>query len=59
MYNHVIDIDDELWDIIEYGVNFKVDTKDIALDRKSLTMAHKKLHRKHHRVRGILVEALL
>jgi len=58
MYNHIIDVDDELWDITENGVSFQVDIKGMLLDRKSLIDAQKKIYRNHHRVRGILVEAL-
>jgi len=37
MYAHIIGVDDQLWDIIEDGVEFEVDTKGILLDIKSLT----------------------
>lgn len=31
MYSHILDVDDELWDIIEDDVNFQVDFKGITL----------------------------
>jgi len=31
----------------------------MVVDIKNLSVAHKKIDKKHHRVRGILVEALL
>ena len=49
MYSHIIGMDEELWDIIEEGV---------ALDRKAHTTKQKKLYKKHHLIRGILVAAL-
>jgi len=51
MYNHIIGIDDELWDIIEEGVSFEVNEESVLADRK-------KTYKKHPRVRGILMEAL-
>ena len=49
MYSHIMGMDDELWDIREEGV---------ALDRKAHTTEQKKLYKKHHMIRGILVAAL-
>ena len=46
---HIIGMDEELWDILEEGV---------ALDRKAHTPEQKKLYKKHHLIRGILVAAL-
>lgn len=37
MYNLIIGVDDDLWDIIEDYVNFPVDLKEIVMDRKNLT----------------------
>jgi len=48
----------ELWNIIEDGVTFPVDAKEVVLDRKSSTEAQIKIYRKHPIVRDILVEAL-
>lgn len=58
MYTHIIGLDDELWDIFENGVNFHIDGVGMVADRKSLTLDQIKIYRKHHRVRGILVDAL-
>ena len=49
MYSHIIGMDEELWDILEEGV---------AIDRRAHTAEQKKLYKKHHLIRGILVAAL-
>jgi len=49
MYSQIIGMDEELWDIFEEGV---------SLDRKAHTTEQKKLYKKHHLIRGILVAAL-
>jgi len=52
-------MDDELWDILEEGVgDLKFDEEGAALDRKTHTTKQKKLYKKHHTIRGILVAAL-
>ena len=54
-----MDIDEEIWDIIEDGINIPVNFLEIASDRKSLTHARKKkMYKKHHNLRGLLVETL-
>jgi len=59
MYSHVMGMDDELWDILEEGVgDLKLDEEGNALDRKAHTAEQKKLYKKHHTIRGILVAAL-
>jgi len=59
MYSHVIGMDDELWDVLEDGVgNLKLDEEGVALDRKAYTAEQKRLYKKHHLIRGILVAAL-
>ena len=58
LYSHVIAIDDELWDIIEDGIDITVDDEGKCADRKNLTEAQKKVYKKHHRVRGILCDAI-
>jgi len=59
MYSHVIGMDDELWDVLEDGVgNLNLDEERVALDRKAHTAEQKKLYKKHHLIRGILVAAL-
>jgi len=49
MYNHIMGLDEELWDILVDGV---------AVDRKKHIAAQKKLYNKHHKIRGTLVAAL-
>lgn len=51
-------LDDELWDILEDGIDFQVNGVGMVSDRRSLTPDQKKIYTKHHRVRGILVDAL-
>lgn len=58
IYTHIIGLDDELWDILEDEIKFEVDGVFMVTYRKNLTPAQKKVYRKHHRVRGILVESL-
>ena len=58
MYTYIISLDDELWDMLEYGIDLDVNGVRIAKDRKTLTPSQKKVYRKHHRVKGILIEAL-
>lgn len=57
MYNDIIGVDDEIWDIIEDGISFAIDYKRMVIYRKSLSDAQRKIYRKHHRVCSILVEA--
>jgi len=42
MYSHIIDIDEELWDINEDGIDIPVKYVGITTDRKSLTYTRKK-----------------
>jgi len=59
MYSHIMGMDDELWDILEEGVgDLKLDEEGATLDRKAHTTEQKKLYKKHHTIRGILVAAL-
>lgn len=58
MYTYILILDDELQDILEVGIDFDVDVVGMVKDRKALTPSEKKVYRKHHRVRGILIEAL-
>lgn len=58
MYTHIIGIGDEFQDILEDGIDILVDGVRMVTDRKSLTLAQKKIYRKQHRVRGILVDNL-
>ena len=50
MYNYIIGVDDELYDIIEVSVNFHVDPDGMVVDRNSLFKAKRITYR-------ILVEA--
>ena len=44
---------------LEEGVgNLRLDEEGVALDRKAHTTEQKKLYKKHHLIRGILVAAL-
>lgn len=58
IYTHIIGLEDELWHIFEDYINFEVDGVGMVTDRKNLTPVQKKVYRKHHRVRHILVESL-
>lgn len=58
MYTHTIDVDDELWYIIKDGIDVPIDGVRMVADRKSLTPSQKKIYRKYHRVRFILVDSL-
>jgi len=59
MYSHIIGMDEELWDVLEEGVgNLRLDDEGVALDRRAHTAEQKKLYKKHHLIRGILVAAL-
>ncbi|XP_050915981.1 extensin-like [Lathyrus oleraceus] len=46
MYTHIIDLDDELWDILEDGINIQVNSVGMVSERKSLTPAKKKIYKK-------------
>ena len=58
IYTHIIGPDDELWDILEDDIDIQFNGVGMVSDKKSLTPAQKKIYIKHHRVRGILVDAL-
>ena len=59
MYSHIMGIDEELWDALEDGVgDFVLDEERAVVDRKKHTATQKKLYKKHHKIRGILVAAL-
>ena len=52
-------IDKELWYILENGVDYLVlDEEGATVDKKKHIAAQKKLYKKHHKIRGILVVAL-
>jgi hypothetical protein len=59
MYSHIMGLDDELRDIFEDGVgDLALDEEGAAIDRKKHTPAQKKLYKKHHKIRGILVASI-
>ena len=59
MYSYIMGLDEELWDILEDGVgDFALDEDGAAIDMKKHTPAQKKLYKKHHKIRGILVAPL-
>jgi hypothetical protein len=58
MFNHIMSIDAEMWNIVENGIDFEINIKGTALDKKVLTENQKQLYRKKHRVREIFVKAL-
>jgi len=59
MYSYIMGLDDELWDILEEGVGqLALDEKGDVMDRKKHAPAQKKLYKKHHKMRGILVASI-
>ncbi|KEH15965.1 hypothetical protein MTR_0412s0010, partial [Medicago truncatula] len=58
IYSYIIGIDDELWDVIKDGPVFEVEEEGLVTDRKKLTNIQKKIYKKPHRVRRVMVEAL-
>jgi len=59
MYSHFMGLDEELWDVLEEGVgDLVLDEERVVVDRKKHSASQKKLYKKHHRIRDILVAAL-
>ncbi|RHN55345.1 putative transcription factor interactor and regulator CCHC(Zn) family [Medicago truncatula] len=59
MYSFIMGLDEELWDILEDGVDdLDLDEEGAAIDRKIHTPAQKKLYKKHHKIRGIIVASI-
>jgi len=59
MYSHIMGLDEELWDVLEEGVgDLVLDEEGVVVDRKKHITAQKKLYKKHHKIRDILVAAL-
>jgi len=59
MYSHIMGLDDELWDILEDGVgDLALDKEGDVIDRKKHTPTQKKLYKKHHKIKGILVASI-
>jgi len=58
MYSCIMGLDEELWDVVEDGViDLPFDEEGAAVERKKHTPSQKKLYKKHHKIRGILVAA--
>ncbi|WJX24389.1 25S rRNA (cytosine(2870)-C(5))-methyltransferase [Trifolium repens] len=58
IYSHLIGLDDELWDLVEEGVTFQgLDEKGrLSIEeRKKFTPTDKKLYKKHHKVKDLLI----
>jgi hypothetical protein len=59
MYSHIMGLDEDLWNVLEEGVgDLVLNEEGVVIDRKKHTPAQKKLYKKHHKIRGILVAAL-
>jgi len=58
MYSHVIGIAEEHWDIIEDDIDIPIDEEGVAINRKKHISSRKKIYKKHHKVRGIIIDAL-
>jgi len=59
MYSYIMGLDDELWDILEDGVgDLGLDEEGEAIDRKKHIPAQKKLYKRHHKMRGIVVASI-
>ena len=59
MYSYIMGLDDELWDILEEGVgDLALVEEGATIDRKKHIPAQKKLYKKHHRMRGIIVASI-
>lgn len=58
MYTHIIGLDDEMWDILEDDNDIPFNGVDMVSDSKTLIPAPKKVYRKYHRVKGILIDDL-
>ncbi|WJX25131.1 hypothetical protein P8452_14201 [Trifolium repens] len=58
IYSHLIGLDDELWVLVEEGVTFQgLDEKGrLSIEeRKKFTHTDKKLYKKHHKVKDLLI----
>ncbi|MCH90026.1 serine/threonine protein kinase SRPK1 [Trifolium medium] len=61
MYSHIIGIDDELWYIVEEGVQFQnMDEEGVVniANWKLFTAEQKKQFKKHHKVKSILTKSI-
>lgn len=56
MYSHIIEVDDNRWDIIVDGVSFPIDSEGMVVDIKSLTEVQRNIYIKRQWLCGILVE---
>ncbi|KAK2373437.1 gag-protease polyprotein [Trifolium repens] len=61
MYSYIIASDDDLWDLVEDGVQFEnMDEEGIVKNtyRKLFSAEQKKEYRRHHKVKNILIGAM-
>jgi hypothetical protein len=61
MYNHIIGVDYDVWDLVEEGVSFEnMDEEGVVSyeNRKSFTPEQKKEYKKHHLVKGMMTNTL-
>jgi len=59
IYSYIMGLDEELWDILEDGFgDLTLDEEGAAIDRKKQTPAQKKLYKKQHKIKDIIVAAL-
>ncbi|KAK2375014.1 gag-protease polyprotein [Trifolium repens] len=61
MYSYIIDVDVDLWDLVEEGVVFhNMDKEGVVshLHRKSFTPSQKLEYKKHHNVKGMMTNAI-
>ncbi|XP_045797929.1 uncharacterized protein LOC123892146 [Trifolium pratense] len=63
IYSHITGIDEELWDLVEEGVEFeKVPLPEngrlTVAEKKLLTPAERKIYSKHHKVKDIMIGAI-
>jgi len=58
-YSYIMGLDEELWDVLEDGVgDLELDEECVVVEKKKYIAAHKKMYKKHHRIRGILAAYL-
>ncbi|WJX83571.1 hypothetical protein P8452_66227 [Trifolium repens] len=61
MYNYIMSIDCDLWDMVEDGVNFEnMDLEGVvsSQNRKAFTPTQKLEYKKHHSVKGMMTNAI-
>jgi len=58
MYSYIMGLDEEIWDVLEDCVGYLALDEGVVVDRKKHTPSQKKLCKKHHKIKGIHVDAL-